>query len=410
MDLKPNNQKPISIQEKITRLLEQYARLKKDNLWFYYDYYEPGSRAVEVYLKGKNYILFSTNNYLGLAKNPIIINAAIEVAKKYGIGTGASFAITGGTIYHKKLEEALKKFYNYEDGIVFSSGYMANSAVITALAEENMKVFCDKYIHISFSKALKMNNIENIKFEHNNVNDLYNKIRYEYSLNKTMKSLVITESLFSQQGDIAKVRCISQIAKEFKSTLIVDDAHGLGTIGKQGRGILEYSGLNSHSIPILTGAMNKSLGSNGGYILSTKKIANLIRMKAHELIFTSSLPAFSMAAALAALHEIETNKTLIKKLKNNILYFREGLRKLKLVMPEEITPIIPIIIGSTDKTCRLSSLLKKKGIIAIPIIPPAVPDDASRVRFQITTDHSYHDIDKLLSTLKIFFKNEKTEK
>ncbi|NQU94846.1 MAG: aminotransferase class I/II-fold pyridoxal phosphate-dependent enzyme [Candidatus Omnitrophica bacterium] len=400
MNLISNVHKGVDKWQKIKELLNQYAKLKNENLWFYYDYYEPGTRPVEVRLKGKNYILFSTNNYLGLSKNRKVINSAIEAAKKYGIGTGASFAVTGGTLYHELLADALKKFYNYEAGIVLSSGYMANSAVITAFAEDNVKVFFDKYLHISFIKAFKLHGIESIKFEHNDVNDLYNKIKMH---DNAIKKMIITESLFSQHGNIAKINKIATIAKEHKAILVVDDAHGLGTIGKNGYGILEHCNLTAKDIHILTGAMNKSLGSNGGYILSSRKNIDLIKMKSHELIFTSSLPAMSMAAAHTSLQEIKNNKTYVQKLKDNVIYFRTNLINLNLPVPEDITPIIPLIIGSMDRTCKLSMLLKKEGIIAIPIIPPAVPIDACRIRFQITSEHTKEDIDRLLKSLKKFF-------
>lgn len=393
-------QEKMSEAEKAQELIDQFNRLKKENLWFYYKYFEPGTRAVEVCLEGKKYVSFSTNNYLGLSKSPKVINAALKVARKYGIGTGASFAVTGGTLYHKKLEEGLRDFYCYDAALLFSSGYMANSAVITAFAQKGLKVFCDKYLHISFIKALKLYDIEPIKFEHNSLNDLRSQIGAVYRRNPKAKSLIITESLFSQDGDIAQIDKISRIAKQYGSTLVVDDAHGLGTIGKNGYGILEYFNLTASDIPVLTGAMNKALGSCGGYILSTRENIDLIKMKAHELVFTSSLPAMIMAAGIVALNEIENNRSLFRRLQRNVHYFRSGLSRLGIPLPDEMTPIIPIIFGSAEITCMVSGYLREKGIIAIPMIPPAVPRDASRIRFQITSEHTTADMDKVIRVLR----------
>ncbi|MFA4887980.1 MAG: aminotransferase class I/II-fold pyridoxal phosphate-dependent enzyme [Candidatus Omnitrophota bacterium] len=400
MDTNVTELKKPTNEEKSKELIEQFSKLKKVNLWFYYGYFRPGKRAAEVYLDGKRYISFSTNNYLGLSKSPKVISAVIKAVKSYGVGTGASFAVTGGTLYHKMLQDALKDFYHYEDALLFSSGYMANGAVVTAFAEEGLKVFCDKYLHISFTRALKLHDIEPIEFEHNDVADLKQKIDSEFRQNPNAKSLIITESLFSQDGDIARIDLISQLAKQYKATLVVDDAHGLGTIGKHGYGILEYFNLSANDVPVLTGAMNKSLGSHGGYILSSRKIIELIKMKSYELVFTSSLPAMIMASACVSLNEIKTNLKLFKRLQSNIMYFRNALAKLDIPLPKEVTPIIPIIFGSAEETCRMSGLLRGKGIIAIPMIPPAVPRDASRIRFQITCGHTIADMNKVIQILK----------
>lgn len=185
-------------EEKMQELLLGYEALKEKDLWFYYDYFEGQTRSVDVCLGGRNYTSFSTNNYLGLSRSPKVIKAAIEAAKKYGIGSGASFAVTGGTVCQKKLQQALRDFYQYEDAIIFSSGYMANSAVITAFAADNIKVFCDKFLHVSFTRALKLYDIEPIRFEHNDIVDLNEKIKAVYRSNPDAKSLIITESLFSQ--------------------------------------------------------------------------------------------------------------------------------------------------------------------------------------------------------------------
>jgi len=381
--------------DKIEENVNKYKALKDQSLWFFYQYYEPGSRQVDCYLDGKKYLLFSTNNYLGLARNPKVVDVAIEAAKKCGVGTGASMAVSGATIYHRDLEKELADFYKTEDCVILSSGFMANSAVITAFAREKLRVFCDKYLHVSFVNSLKFNGIETIRYEHDNVNDLEAKMKVAGGID----SLIITESVFSQHGEVASVDKIAAVAKKYNSILIVDDAHGLGTIGKSGHGILDHYDLSSKDIPIITGAMNKALGSQGGYIVTTKKIAETIRMKAHELIFTSSLPAMSMAAARAALREIRYTPTLFRQLKENIVHARSGLAGIGVSLTKSVTPVIPIIIGSEDKASFISKKLSENGVVAIPIIPPAVPSGASRIRIQITAEHNREDIDKLVGLL-----------
>jgi len=385
--------------DKIDENVKKYVALKDQNLWFYYQYYEPASRQVECYLDGKKYLLFSTNNYLGLARNPKVIDAAINAAKKSGVGTGASMAVSGATIYHRDLEKELADFYKTEDCVILSSGFMANSAVITAFAKEKLKVFCDKYLHVSFINSLKFHGIDPIRYEHNDMDDLEGKIKAVIGDGSEIDSLIITESVFSQHGEVASIDKTVGVAKKYNSILIVDDAHGLGTIGKNGHGILDYYNLSSKDIPVITGAMNKALGSQGGYIVTTKRIAETIRMKAYELIFTSSLPAMSMAAACTALREIRYNPVLFRQLKENIEYARSGLAGIGVSLTRSITPIIPIIIGSEDRTSFISKKLSENGIVAIPIIPPAVPSGASRLRIQITAEHNKDDIDKLVNLL-----------
>jgi 8-amino-7-oxononanoate synthase len=398
--MSPDKKKKMSEEEKARELIVQFERLKKANLWFYYSYFQPGKRAVEVRLGEKTYVSFSNNNYLGLSKNPKVIREVIKVAKTHGVGTGASFAVTGGTLYHKILEDRLKDFYHYESSLLFSSGYMANSAVVAAFAQEGMKVFCDKYLHVSFNNALKLHGIQPLKFEHNDLDDLKIQMEKAYRRHPKARGLVITESLFSQDGDIARIDKISRIAKEYGAPLVVDDAHGLGTIGRRGYGILEYLNLTASDIPVLTGAMNKALGACGGYVLSTQKNIDLIKMKAHELVFTSSLPAMIMAAAIVSLNEIKNNQSLFRRLERNIAYFRKALSLLGFRLNSDITPIIPIYFGSEEETCAVSGYLREKGIIAMPMIPPAVPRGTSRIRFQITSEHTHEDMDRVIRVLQ----------
>lgn len=391
--------------DKIEENVRQYNVLKDQDAWLYYQYYEPGPRQVECFLDKKRYLLFSTNNYLGLARNGAVIDAAVNAARRCGVGTGASMAVSGGTVYHKQLEKALKEFYNSEDCVILSSGFMSNSAVVTTFAREGLLVFCDKYLHISFINSLKLNGIEPIRYEHDDVNDLENKVKVASQERSTAGSLIITESVFSQHGEIAKIDKIAVIAKKYGSTLIVDDAHGLGTIGKNGYGVFDHYGLSMDDVPVVTGAMNKAIGSQGGYVVTSRSIAEKIRMKAYELIFTSSLPAMSMAAAAAALGVIRSQRGLYLKLKENIEYARRSLSGAGVRLPQSATPIIPIIIGDAGKAAFISKRLSEQGVIAIPIIPPAVPKNASRIRVQITAEHTKDDIDTLVRLMEPMLHN-----
>jgi len=384
---------------KLKELENLYQNLKEKDLWYYYNYYGTGKRSVEVYLGRRKYVLFSTNNYLDLARNKNVINAVIKTVRNCGVGSGASFAVSGGSEYQKKLQNNLSDFYGYEDGLILSSGYMANSAIVTTLIEENIRVFCDKFVHTSFRNALKLHRIEPIRFEHDDIRDLEFKMEESRKNDKKGKYIIITESLFSQHGTIAKIDQISKLAKKYGATLIVDDAHGLGTIGRKGYGILNHYNLNANDVTVITGAMNKSLGSIGGFILSSRDIIEQVKMKAHELIFTSSLPAITLVAADVALSEIKRNQKHFIRLKNNIIYFRKIAKYKDIILPKDITPIIPIVVGSVEKACQLSKRLKDSGIIALPIIPPAVPQDSSCIRIQITAAHKKNDIDKIVALL-----------
>ena len=387
------------IEAMFNKMAKIYRELRNTNLWPYYKTYEPGNREVEVIYRGKQFLMFSNNNYLGLARSKKVIDKCIEVLKVYGVGTGASLAVTGCTGYHSSFEEKIANFYGYESAKVFSSGYMANSAIVSALADPNTMAFCDKFVHKSFINAFILNDIPYIRYKHNDPEDLVNKMNSFKLKREKKRHLIITESIFSQHGEIARVDELSKIARRYDAILIVDDAHGLGTIGKRGWGILDEFNLDSSQVDVITGAMNKSLGTQGGYIVANRNIIDVLEVKASELIFTSSLPAVSAVAAIVALDEIRNNLELYSRLRENVIYCRNEFEKLGIALPTCVTPIIPIVIGDETRACQISSELMKNRIIAMPIIPPGVPKGMSRIRIQITAAHEKADIDKLVSAL-----------
>lgn len=326
-------------------------------------------------------INFCSNDYLGLSKHPKVIEACRKALKDYGHGAGASRLVSGNTILHEKLEQELANFKNRESSILFSSGYMANLGVLAALLESNDTVILDKLSHASLVDAARFSKAKLQIFAHNNMEVLEKILQRSQNF---QKRLIVTESVFSMDGDIANLPEIVRLAKKYNALTMIDEAHGTGTLGIRGSGIEEHFDLIGQ-IDIVMGTMSKALGGMGGFVAGSQKLIDFLRNKSRTFIYTTALPPAICAGVLAALTIIKEDQTLINKLRQNIEFFSR----------DAITPIIPIMVGDEKKALDMSAQLFQKGVLLTAIRPPTVPKGTSRLRLTIQATHTKEEIECL---------------
>ncbi len=327
-------------------------------------------------INGKEYLNFCSNNYLGLTHHPKVVQVAIEATKKFGTGAGASRLITGTTILHKQLEEKLAKLKGKEAAIVFPTGYMANLGTISSLLDEKDTVIIDRLNHASIIDACKLSKAKLQVYPHKDMKALEKILQKS---DKYQKRLIVTDHVFSMDGDMAPVDEISKLAEKHDATVMIDTAHATGVIqGSRAKG----------QVDIIMGTMSKTLGSLGGFVCGSKELIDYLRNKARSFIYTTALPPANCAAAIAAIDVIENEPEIRQRLLDN----------LKIGGWE--TPIVPIVLGSAEKTLEVSKKLFDQGIFVSAIRPPTVPKEQSRLRITITASHTKEDIECLVSSLQ----------
>ncbi|TYQ15837.1 UNVERIFIED_CONTAM: 8-amino-7-oxononanoate synthase [Acetivibrio alkalicellulosi] len=353
------------------------------------------AQGAKVVIDKREIILFGSNNYLGLSDEPTLKNAAIEAIKMYGTGAGGSRLTTGSYILNEKLEEEISKFKGTESSLVYNTGYMANLGIIQALCNKDWVVFCDKYNHASIIDGCILSGAKLLRYKHCDMIDLSNKIK-EF---KGKYNLIITDGVFSMDGDVAPLSHIVKLAKEHDIITMVDDAHGLGVLGENGAGTASYFGVEKE-IDIHMGTLSKSIPSIGGYVSGKKHFIDYFNNFSRSFIFSTALPPSAISVSLKAIEIIKNDtyrrKNLLeisKRLKNNLL--SSGFS-----VSNTVTPIISIIIGDTEKTIEFSESLYEDGIFIPAIRPPTVPKGTSRLRVSLMATHTLEDIDYLLDRLK----------
>jgi len=339
-------------------------------------------RFIEI--DGKEYINFCSNDYLGLSHHPKVIEAAQAACKEFGAGSGASRLISGNTILHEELERKIARFKGREAAIVFPTGYMANLGVITSLVGEGDTIIIDRLNHASIIDACRLSRAKLQVYPHKDMAALEKILQRS---TKFKKRLIVTDSVFSMDGDIAPLPEIAQLAKKYGAITMIDEAHATGVLGKTGRGAEEQFGIEGQ-IDIVMGTLSKAIGSLGGFVAGSESLIDYLRNKARSFIYTTALPPSVCAASIAALGIIESQPELIRNLRINS----------RLLGSE--TPIIPIIIKDLNKTMEISARLFEKGILASGIRPPTVPNNECRIRLTVTALHTKEDIECLASLLQ----------
>jgi glycine C-acetyltransferase/8-amino-7-oxononanoate synthase len=343
-----------------------------------------GPQGPRVLLDGRPVLLLCSNNYLGLADHPRVREAAAEGAMRWGVGAGASRLVSGGMTVHRRLEEQLAEFKGSDACVLFGSGYLANTGIVSALAREGEVVFSDALNHASIVDGCRLSKAETFVYRHSDMEHL------EWGLAEAggRGSLIVTDGVFSMDGDIALLEEIVELAARYDARVMVDDAHGMGAIGPGGRGSVADAGLESE-VDIVVGTLGKALGSYGAYACCDKPMAKYLVNCARTLIFSTALAPPTVAGALAALEMLRESPGLVDKLQRNGRVMREALRDEGLEVPDDCeTQIVPLVVGDAHATMAACEAALAEGVFAQGIRPPTVPAGTSRLRLAVMASHT----------------------
>ena len=356
--------------------------------------YSPqGGRII---LDGREVINMASNNYLGLANHPAVVAAAKEALEKYGVASTASRNICGNYPVHDELEEKLAKFKGVEATLVFNCGVTANSGLIPQLVGKGDFIYSDELNHGSIIDGCRLSGAKIKVFRHMDMAHLEELLQEPVE----GKRLIITDGVFSMDGDLAPLPEMADLADQYNALLVVDDAHGDGVMGPAGRGTVDHFGLRDRII-IETGSLSKAFGSAGGFVAGPKEFIEALRPKARSFIFTASPMAPCLTAAAAkAVDLVMENTALVDKLWENRNYFADRLSKLGLNIGTSVTPVIPIIVGDAEKAQKLSEMMYERGVYAQALQFPMVPRGTARLRTILSADHTKEDLDKVVDALE----------
>jgi 8-amino-7-oxononanoate synthase len=357
---------------------------------------------------GRELLNFSSNDYLGLASHPEVRRAAADAALKWGAGAGASRLITGTLAIHAQLEGRLAKLKGAEAAVLFSTGYQANIGILQALASTGV-VYSDELNHASIVDGCRLAGARTVVFRHSDMDDLEQKLAADTD---EPRKLIVTDGVFSMDGDIAKLDEIVELAERYDAIVVVDEAHATGVIG-EGRGTAHHFGLDGR-VHVHMGTFGKALGGFGAFAASSKEIVALLINRARTLIYTTAPPPPSVGAIFAALDIIEREPQRIERLAAHSRQLREGLAALGFEVPSTgaqnaPTPIVPVILGSNTRTLAWAAALRERGFWVHPIRPPTVAEGTSRLRITVTSDHTTGEIDQLLAAFKELLSKEMSE-
>ncbi|MBU4077312.1 MAG: 8-amino-7-oxononanoate synthase, partial [Euryarchaeota archaeon] len=348
---------------KMDWLAGELANIKSKGLYRELNTIE-GAQAPSIMKNGRELILLSSNNYLGLTSHPKVKKAAIDAVEEYGTGAGGARLTTGNTELHTNLEEKIAQFKDTESALVFSTGYMANVGAISALMKKGDLILSDELNHASIIDGCRLSGAKVKVYPHMDISSIEKTLR----TSKHGKKLIVTDGIFSMDGDIAPLREIVELAKNFDAMVMVDDAHATGVLGKHCRGTADYFNVE---VDINMGTLSKALASMGGYIAGSNELIDYLRNRARSFIFSTALPPPAAAAAIAAIECIKDEKPA-KKLWQNVRTYKKGLLDLGFSIKSE-TQIIPLFTGDAKTTTEAAAELEKLGVYALGIRPPAVP-------------------------------------
>ena len=343
---------------------------------------------------GQEVLSFSSNDYLGLASDPYVVDACIEGARLYGTGAGASCLVDGYTKAHQILEESLAKFVSRERALVFSGGYMANLGILTTLADRHTAIYEDKLNHASLVDAALLSRANLYRYEHGNVESLRRSLKQEKK-----DAIVVSDAVFSMGGDIAPLTELSDMCAEHAATLVVDDAHGFGVLGPSGGGSLEHFGLNQQQVPVVMATLGKALGAFGAFVAGSDDLIEALIQKARTYIYTTALPPPVVCAVRASLEIIQSDDTRRNTLHRNINLFRSMATEYKIPCLDSTTAIQGIVVGDAKSAMDLSDALLKEGLLVVAIRPPTVPHGTARLRIMLSAAHREADIEHLVKSL-----------
>lgn len=349
----------------------------------------------EVIVDGRRCLAFCSNDYLGLASDPRVVAALKRGAEHYGVGGGASHLVNGHSRAHHALEEALAEFTGRERVLLFSTGYMANLGAINALIGRQDAVFQDRLNHASLLDAGLLSGARFQRYRHNDPASLEQRLQAASARRK----LVVTDGVFSMDGDLAELPELSRITRAQDGWLMVDDAHGFGCVGATGGGCVEHYGLSQDEVPVLVGTLGKAFGTAGAFVAGSEVLIETLIQFARSYIYTTSLSPALAEATRTSLELVQSESWRRERLTQLIKRFRRGCQQLGYELMDSPTPIQPILIGDAEEAMRISAALEARGIFISAIRPPTVPAGSSRLRVTLSAAHSEEQVDRLLDAL-----------
>jgi 8-amino-7-oxononanoate synthase len=348
----------------------------------------------QVVVDGQALIAFCNNDYLGLANHPEVIKAWQAGAERWGVGGGASHLVIGHSGPHHALEEALAELTGRPRALLFTTGYMANLGTVTALVGQGDTVLQDRLNHASLLDAGLLSGARFNRYLHNDAHSL--SARLDKAVGDT---LVVTDGVFSMDGDVADLPALAKVAKARGAWLMVDDAHGFGTLGANGGGVVEHFGLSQDDVPVLIGTLGKGFGTAGAFVAGSDDLIEALVQFARPYIYTTSQPPALACATLKSLELLRTEHWRREHLARLIAQFRHGAEQLGLSLMDSFTPIQPIMIGSSARALRLSKMLRERGLLVTAIRPPTVPNGSARLRVTLSAAHTEAQVQLLLNAL-----------
>jgi 8-amino-7-oxononanoate synthase len=376
------------------RLSSILSKIKEKGNYRTIKYLKPLS-STRILYKGKEYLNLCSNSYLSLHSHPEVIRAAKEAADEYGAGICSSRSVSGSIDLYEILEREIAAYKGYRKGLIFSNGYMANIGIISTLTHEGDVIFSDELNHSSLIDSMRLSRAKKVIFKHKDVDDLERKINNEKAKGKRF---IVTESVFSMDGDIAPLADLHKLKERFEVYIIVDDAHGTGVFGKKGIGVEELHNLCG-AMDIHMATFGKSLGSFGAFVLSDEIIIDFLINRARTFMYTTALPPPALGAAHAALNLVQESSSFKDELWKNIDYLRNGLKESGFDLQDSFGPIVPIVVGEDKATVEMQEALLEKGLFLQAIRPPTVPEGTSRLRFTVVRGLTKDDMDYTIEAI-----------
>jgi 8-amino-7-oxononanoate synthase len=357
--------------------------LKALNCYPYYPKIEK-SNATEVTIDGRRKIMLGSNNYLGLTNHPKVIEAGVKALREYGSGLTGSRLLNGNTLLHDQLEEELADFVHMKSALVFSTGFGTNLGTLSTICGPDDLIFSDEYNHASIVDGIRFSGARKCKYKHNDMQDLEEKLAFA---DPKYPRFIVTDGVFSMEGDIARLDELTALSKKYPSRLMVDDAHSFGVLGPHGDGTAAHFGVTG-DMDLIMGTFSKSLGCVGGFIAGEKTVIEYLKHNCRTMIFTAALPPSNVASVTAALEIIKAEPERRKRVIEHARFMRNGLKSLGYDIGESATPIIPIVIGKDLKTFQVWKDLMDAGVYTNPIVSPAVPQGRGLLRTSYMATHT----------------------
>lgn len=371
----------------------ELAELKAQGLFRYPRTLE-GQQRARACFDGREVINLSSNNYLGLAADPRLVEAAVKATERYGAGSASVRTIAGTMTLHRELEERLARFKQTEAAIVFQSGFTANAGAVAALLSREDAIVSDELNHASIIDGARLSRAQIHVYRHRDMADL--RVKLSEAGDQARRVLVVTDGVFSMDGDIAPLPGVAALAREFGAIMMVDDAHASGVLGRNGRGTVDHFHLHGQ-VDVQVGTLSKAIGVLGGYVVGTKALIDWLIQRGRPFLFSTSHPPAVTAACLAALDILETEPERIEQLWSNTRQFKAGLQALGFDTGSSETPITPVMVGEGELAMRLSDELFGEGVFAQGIAFPTVPRGKARVRTIVTAEHTAEDLQQALA-------------